>query len=309
MTPTSRRGRHALALALIVLTLALTASEAWARAGSGGSRGSRSFSRPAPPPASPVAPSSPARPSVAPARPAPPPASRGWLSPVMGGLAGFALGGMLGSLLFGGLGGGLGLMDLLLIGGALYLLVRLVARRAPQPAYATAGNGAPAGGADLAGVLTPAPVEAPDETARGIAHIQQMDAAFAPEAVVRVARGLFADVQRAVSARDVRRVSAALTPRMAAALATQCDRLRAARRTNRVEQIAVGRAEVTEAWQESGQDYVTVYLAGSLVDYTVDDATGEVVEGVRTPQDFEEFWTFARPVGPNPWKLSAIQTA
>ncbi|HEV8473223.1 MAG TPA: TIM44-like domain-containing protein, partial [Methylomirabilota bacterium] len=45
-------------------------------------------------------------------------------------------------------------------------------------------------------------------------------------------------------------------------------------------------------------------------DYTVDDGSGAVVEGSRTAaQDFEEFWTFTRAVGPNAWKLSAIQTA
>ena len=85
--------------------------------------------------------------------------------------------------------------------------------------------------------------------------------------------------------------------------------LRAARRTNQVEQIDIRRAEVTEAWQESGQDFVTVYLAGFLTDYTVDDTSGAVLEGERAAQDFEEYWTFARPVGPNAWKLSAIQTA
>jgi len=41
----------------------------------------------------------------------------------------------------------------------------------------------------------------------------------------------------------------------------------------------------------------------------VDDASGALVEGNRAAQDFSEYWTFARPVGPNPWKLSAIQTA
>jgi predicted lipid-binding transport protein (Tim44 family) len=54
---------------------------------------------------------------------------------------------------------------------------------------------------------------------------------------------------------------------------------------------------------------VTVYLTASLVDYTVEDATGAVVAGSKAPQDVEEYWTFTRPVGPNPWRLSAIQTA
>lgn len=238
----------------------------------------------------------------------------------MGGLAGFALGGLIGSMLFGGMGGGFGggfgLMELLLIGGGLYLLYRFMkTRRAqPQPAYATAGGYgggyAPAEPTYASGgMATAAPVETPSELDRGLAHIRQMDAAFDPDTLARTARSLFTDVQRAVSARDMSGVSARLMPRLYTELTAQCDRLRTSRQTNRVEQLDIRRAEVTEAWQESGQDYVTVYLTGSLVDYTVDDASGAVVEGNRAAQDFQEFWTFARPVGPNTWKLSAIQTA
>jgi len=47
-----------------------------------------------------------------------------------------------------------------------------------------------------------------------------------------------------------------------------------------------------------------------MLDSTVDDTTGAVVAGSKTePQDVEEFWTFTRPVGRNPWQLSAIQAA
>ena len=239
---------------------------------------------------------------------------------LMGGIAGFALGGLIGSMLFGGMGhgfgGGFGLMEMLLIGGGLYLLYRFMkARRAqPQLTYATAGGyGAGQASAEptyaSGGTTTTAPVDVPSEVDRGLAHIRQLDAAFDPDALARTARSLFTDVQRGVGARDMSGVSARLTPRMYTELTAQCDRLRASRQTNHVEQLDIRRAEVTEAWQESGQDYVTVYLAGSLADYTVDDASGALVEGHRAAQDFEEFWTFARPVGPNVWKLSAIQTA
>jgi len=135
-----------------------------------------------------------------------------------------------------------------------------------------------------------------------------MDPSFDPGVVADQARRLFPEVQRAVAARDMSAVNARLTPRMYTTLVGQCDRLRGAARTNRLEQIDVRRAEVSEAWQESGQDYATVYLSGSLVDYTVEDGSGALIEGTRTPQEFTEYWTFARPVGPNSWKLSAIQT-
>jgi predicted lipid-binding transport protein (Tim44 family) len=93
-------------------------------------------------------------------------------------------------------------------------------------------------------------------------------------------------------------------------LQRDCDRLRAAGKINRLENIAVRAAEVTEAWQEGGQDYVTVHFLASLLDYTTDESGARVLDGSRTePVKFEEYWTFTRPVGPNPIRLSAIQQA
>jgi predicted lipid-binding transport protein (Tim44 family) len=298
----------------LLALLALQSGEAFARAGSGGSRGSRTSSAPArPAPTSPSDSSSPSRSSTSPSTPTPAP-SRGWFGGIMGGLAGFVLGGFLGSLLFGGVGGGIGLLEIVLIGGVLFLLFRVMsARREAQPSYATAG--APYGTAGTsygAGVEEAAPAPAapavPSDLDRGVGYIRSMDPTFDPSAIAGAARGLFGDVQRAVMARDMSPVSAQLTSRMYTELTSQCDRLQAARQTNRMEAIEVRSADVTEAWQESGQDFVTVYLAGSLVDYTTDDTSGALVTGARTPQRFEEFWTFTRPVGPNSWRLSAIQS-
>jgi len=209
-----------------------------------------------------------------------------------------------------GWGGGIGLLDLVLIGGALFLLFRLMtARRQPEPAYAGAPYaGGTRGEFDSAQSPGPTTPVVDSDLDRGLGHIRSMDPSFDPGLVADEARRLFADVQHAVTARDMSAVSARLTSRMYTELTGQCDRLRAARQTNRMDAIDVRTAEVTEAWQESGQDYVTAYLAGSLADYTVDDATGAVVTGTRTAQDFEEFWTFTRPVGPHSWRLSAIQT-
>ena len=68
--------------------------------------------------------------------------------------------------------------------------------------------------------------------------------------------------------------------------------------------------DIVEAWQESGRDYITVRFYANLVDYTVDDKTGDVVSGSKTdPVNFEEYWTYTRQVGSNPWQLSAINAA
>jgi len=319
-----RRSTLAMAALTLAALLALQAGEAFARAGSGGSRGSRSSSTPA----SPTTPSSPSRSLSSPTTPTTPtPApqpSRGWFGGIMGGLAGFALGGLLGSMLFGGgFGGGIGLLEVLLIGAGLLLLFRFMAtRRAAQPTYATAGvpydggyagastyGGSTGGSTYSGGGVQETVAEVPSDLDRGLGHIRAMDPSFDPGFVADAARGLFGDVQRALTGRDMSPVSSRLTSRMFTELSGQCEQLRATRQTNRMEAMNLRRVEVTEAWQESGQDFVTVYLGGSLVDYTVDDTTGAMVAGSKTPQEFEEFWTFTRPVGPNPWRLSAIQGA
>ena len=311
------------ALLLIVgLSLAslllLDNATVWARAGSGGSRGSRSYSSPTTPSSS----SSPSQATTPPPSSSPQPMQRpGMFGGLMGGLAGFALGGLLGSMLFGGMGegfgSGLGLLELLLIGGAVFFLFRMLRGRQaarPEPAYAGAGGASSysSGGQSWSAGGGGATLEAtPSETDldRGIGHIRGMDASFDPIGFADWAKGTFIDVQAGIVKRDLSGVQDRLTPQEYARLQAQCDQLRSARRTNRIERLRINRAQVSEAWQESGQDWVTVYFAVSLVDYTVDDATGAVVEGSATPVDIEEYWTFTRPVGPKPWRLSAIQTA
>jgi predicted lipid-binding transport protein (Tim44 family) len=299
-------------------------SDAWARAGSGGSRGSRSYSSPSRPssPASPTTPTSPSRSVNQPASPAAPMQRPSFMQRFGGAIAGFALGGLLGGLLFGGLGGGfggggIGMFDILLVVGGIALLMYFLRSRrqqADQPAYATAGAssyGAANTGAGGTAVLEmPAAGVSHGELAEGIAHIRQMDPAFESSALAEWVRAQFGSIQAAVAMRDVGMIRDRLAPEMYGVLLTQCEELKAAKRRNYVERIDLTRVETTEAWQEKGQDFVTVYLEGSMCDYTVEEATGAVVQGSKTePSRVEEFWTFTRPVGPNKWKLTAIQSA
>jgi predicted lipid-binding transport protein (Tim44 family) len=42
----------------------------------------------------------------------------------------------------------------------------------------------------------------------------------------------------------------------------------------------------------------------------VDESTGKIVAGSDSvPVKFEEFWTWVRPVGQDPWRLAAINQA
>jgi predicted lipid-binding transport protein (Tim44 family) len=321
--------KRTLALALLValaILPVLSVTEAWARAGSGsssGSRGSRSYSAPAQPSGNPVSPARPSSPAVSPAQPRP-----GWGGMMGGMLGGLLLGGLLGGLLFGGgFGGGIGLMEIVIIAALAWFAISYMRRRqaATASGYAMAGGGytgpgprddagmsARYGSASSGGstaTLEP-PSTGPSDLERGLGHIRQMDTTFDPRAFSETASDVFFKIQGAWTARDMGSVSANLTPEMQAQLQRDCDRLRADQKINRLENIAVRSAEVTEAWQETGQDYVTVHFLASLLDYTTDESGARVLEGSRTePVKFEEYWTFVRPVGPGAFRLSAIQQA
>ena len=299
-------------LGILVLVLA-TAGPAPARIGGGGSsgsRGSRSYSAPR----TPSAPVSPAQRPSTPAPFSPAPSRPGGMFGGWGGmLGGLVVGGLLGSLLFGhggmgmGGGGGIGLLDILLLAGLAALVISFLRRRQPQPASPSgyAGGDWASRGAEPVEV---AAAPAADDLMQGVAAIRMMDPAFDPPRFAAIATDLFTRLQIGWSAGDLAAVRAQLTDEMAVALDQDLARLKTLHRANRVEQVKVESAEVTEAWQEYGRDLVTVRLKASVVDYTLDEATGAVVEGSRTaPTAFEEYWTFVRPVGPNPWRVSAIQ--
>jgi predicted lipid-binding transport protein (Tim44 family) len=234
-------------------------------------------------------------------------------------LGGLVLGGLIGSLLFGGMGhmgGGIGLLEILLIAGLAYVAFSYMRRRqaatAAPSGYADPGTSwRPEPSARSTAVLDAPAASSPDtDLARGVSHIRQMDAGFDPARFGEPASDTFFRVQAAWMARDMKSVQALLTAEMLATMQAQCDHLRAQRRVNRLENIAVRSVDVTEAWQESGQDFVTVRFLASLLDYATDESGAQVVEGSRTePVKFEEYWTFARRVGAGPWRLSAIQQA
>ncbi len=317
--------KRSLVLTILLLTLApsLWAVDAWARAGGGassGSRGSRSYSAPIRPAPSPF---SPGRPATPPSSFQPPAPQRpGWTGGLMGGIGGLLLGGFIGSMLFGGAGhglfGGIGLIEIVIIGVLALLLISTIRRRQESMLAAPSGYASPGGYPSSQEAWRPEPlastnqaVEAPaggSDLDRGLGHIRQMDASFDAARFADTASDAFFRIQAAWMARDMDSVSDLLTPEMHEILDKDCARLRAERRVNHLENIAVRSVSVTEAWQEAGQDFVTVGFLASLLDYTTDDGGSQVVEGSRTePVKFEEYWTFTRPVGPNPWRLSAIQ--
>ena len=227
---------------------------------------------------------------------------------MMGGVAG----GFLGSMLFGGQGGmgggGLGgILPILLLVGLGYLGYRYYAKRRQGQE--------PTAWPSQVGGTTPGPYAAPaavadtagDDRNKGLEYIRRMDPAFDAKAFGETASDAFFRLQGGWTRRDLSPVSGLLTDEMRATLQADADALKAKGQINRLENISVRNVEITEAWQESGQEYVTVLFQANLLDYTTTDA-GKVLSGSdAVPVKFEEFWTFTRLVGPGAWRLAAIQ--
>jgi predicted lipid-binding transport protein (Tim44 family) len=302
----------------------LIPDDAFARAGGGrslsGSRGSRTYSAPASPTS--PSPTSPSRSvtSPTPATPGPQPMQQPsmWRS-IAGGVMGGLIGGMLfRSLGFGapgeGMAGGIGLFDIILIGAILYFLYRFLKRRREE-----AAAGGYYQGGQTAGTATPAsqPVYVPsagsavaDDIQQGISHVRQMDAGFDEKAFTEGCMDVFFQIQGAWANRDMSTAKNVLTDEMYGILSEDARKLKAEKKINRLDNIAVRTVEISEVWQESGQDYITVRFLANLLDYTIDESTKQVLSGSRTePVKFEEYWTFTRPVGKNAWRISAIQQA
>src|SRR5262245_20093477 len=285
-----------------------------ARAGggrSGGFRGSRSYQSPS----RPTQPSQPRREATSPQQPGP-------MAPQPGGFMrtfGTAmLGGFLGSMLFSGLahgfggiggfgGSGFGLIEILLLAGLGYFLYRKFVRPAAATGY---------GAMQYQTTRDYSPQYTPVQEAPAINNdidyrsLTMMDRSFDPNQFLKTAQDIFFKVQGAWNKQDTAALRSLCGSELMQTWEQELNDLRARGHQNKMENIALRESEITEAWTENGQDYITVRLHANLLDYTVDQKSGNVISGSNSdPVEFQEYWTFIRPVGPNAWKLTAVQQA
>ncbi|HKY09269.1 MAG TPA: Tim44 domain-containing protein [Candidatus Binatia bacterium] len=305
--------------AFVGLTQIILESYADARAGggrSGGFRGSRSYSAPSRPSPSQPGQTQQRREATPAQQPSPMMPQSGGL---MRGLGIAMLGGFLGSMLFSGLahaggfggfgGSGFGMIEILLLAGLGYFLYR----KFLSPAVAAGPGAMQYQNSQPYTQYTPAsaPVQAPAANDPiDYRSLTMMDASFDPGRFLKTAQDIFFKVQGAWNKQDTAALSALCGRELMQTWEEELSQARARNQQNRMENIALRESEITEVWTENGEDFITVRLRANLLDYTVDAKTGSVINGRNSdPIEFEEYWTFSRPVGPNGWKLTAVQQA
>jgi len=234
------------------------------------------------------------------------------------GLAGGLLGGALGGLLFGGLfgmgGHGMGILPMLILGFIGYLLYKKFVQRPsgssspgfhPPPSESNmfSGSGQPAGS-------DPPPIPPIREQTLddGLAMIRQTDPGFDPSYFTEIASDVFFKVQAGWMRRDIGSYRHLLGDTLAGEYEKHFAEMREKGELNKLENIAIRRVEIVDAGHDGGEDFITVLFTANLLDYTVDEKSGNVISGSMTePVKFAERWTWARLAGTEDWKLEGIE--
>ena len=304
------RLRPLLALLAVVATLTLVIGDADARPRfSFGTRGTRTYSAPAPtataPTARPIERSMTPNTQIAPTaaqRPLGGPAgffNRPGFGFFGGLLTGFLGAGLLGLLfgngLFGGLGGLASILGLVVQIALAVMVARLAWawwQRRSQPAFAGLPRqmGDQPGNAAFGGPSA-APASEPIEVA---------------PADFDTFERLLGEVQTAYGHEDLAALRAWVTPEMLSYYAEELSENASRGIVNEIRDVKLLQGDLSEAWREGDKDYATVAMRYSLVDRTVERATGRVADGSDQPQEATEVWTFMRARG-GTWLLSAIQ--
>jgi len=232
-----------------------------------------------------------------------------------GGLLGGALGGMLFGSMFGMGGSGMGILPLLILGFIRYMFYRKFKQR-PSGSSSPGFRPPPSqGGGSFQGFgqsaeTTPPPVPPIQEQTLedGLAQIQQTDPGFDSAHFKDVASDVFFKIQAGWMRRDLSAYRHLLGDTLAAEYEEHFADMKAKGEINKLESIAIRKVEIVDAGSDGQEDFITVLFTANLLDYTVDETSGEVKSGSDTePVKFAERWTWARPVGTENWKLEGIE--
>jgi predicted lipid-binding transport protein (Tim44 family) len=90
----------------------------------------------------------------------------------------------------------------------------------------------------------------------------------------------------------------------------QTDQMRAEGTRNVLEAIRLSQVKIVEIadFRDNAKDHLWAVISGSMVDYTVRESTGEIIQGRKNKAEaFQELWKFVRR--PHGWVLDEIDSS
>jgi len=148
-------------------------------------------------------------------------------------------------------------------------------------------------GARTAAAFGAAELDAP----AGMAAIQAEDRNFDPEAFRGRAQQAFFALQQAWQDRDLATSRPFMSPGLYLGWSSQVQQLIELHKKNVLDGLRVDGIDVVKVVHGRALDDVTVRMTATCADYEVDERTGRMLFGSKSPSQFVEYWTFQRSVG------------
>lgn len=191
-------------------------------------------------------------------------------------------------LFFPGGGAGFSFLVLILLGLlAFWLYSRFVAR----PATAAEG------GYFDPGLRVMPPADPEPDASEGLAAIAAADPGFEPSRFLDRVGTAFMTLEQAWQDRSLESARPYMSEGLYLSWRSQINQLLAQHKVNRLDGLELRDHRVMEAAHGATHDHISVRIDAIAADYEIDERTGEVIFGSKSPEPFREYWTFERSAG------------
>ena len=135
----------------------------------------------------------------------------------------------------------------------------------------------------------------------------KLDENFDEQEICEKLANLYIQMQNEWTNRDIEPLRPYFTHTFFAQCETQVNQLKQLGRINYVERIAILGTELLGYKQVGGKDIITARLKTRIVDYTVNENTGEVISGSKTAEKFMTYeWDLSRTSGAKTTKNDGV---
>lgn len=131
-----------------------------------------------------------------------------------------------------------------------------------------------------------------------INQIKEIDPLFNEDEFNSWVRDLFVKLQYAWSDREWSKMRAFETKELYEQHASQLERYKINRQINKIERVSVNSVKYLNFEQTGDKDVLSVVLSSKMIDYIIDEGTGQVIKGDRNTYKFNNYkLTFIRKKG------------